>query len=139
MVTLSSTHHFLMTGLPLLPLQTLVLLAMADCIYAGWAPTESKLKNGTYAPLSHRLATYLRTRFDTQDALYDVAWSEVHENQAVVGSGDGSVKLFDINLDQYPIQSWQEHRREVYSVAWNLVAKDTIASSSWDGTIKIVS
>ena len=78
-------------------------------------------------------------RFDTQDALYDIAWSEVHENQAVVGSGDGSVKLFDISLDQYPIQSWQEHRREVYSVAWNLVAKDTIASSSWDGTIKIVS
>lgn len=63
----------------------------------------------------------------------------MHENQAVVGSGDGSVKLFDISLDQYPIQSWQEHRREVYSVAWNLVAKDTIASSSWDGTIKIVS
>ena len=77
-------------------------------------------------------------RFDTQDSLYDTAWSEVHENQIVVACGDGSVKLFDISLDQYPIQSWQEHNREVYSVSWNLVSKDTFSSSSWDGTIKVV-
>ena len=38
------------------------------------------------------------TRFDTQDGLYDCAWSEVHENQLVTASGDGSVKLFDITL-----------------------------------------
>ena len=36
--------------------------------------------------------------FDTQDGLYDVAWSEVHENQLVTGSGDGSIKLWDIML-----------------------------------------
>ena len=77
-------------------------------------------------------------RFDTQDSLYDTAWSEIHENQIIVACGDGSVKLFDISLENYPIQSWQEHNREVYSVAWNLVSKDTFASSSWDGTIKVV-
>lgn len=57
----------------------------------------------------------------------------------MVGCGDGSVKLFDISVAQFPVQSWQEHKREVFSVYWNLVAKDTFASSSWDGTIKIVS
>ena len=36
--------------------------------------------------------------FDTQDGLFDVAWSEMHENQMVVAGGDGSVKLFDITL-----------------------------------------
>jgi len=77
-------------------------------------------------------------RFDTQDSLYDTAWSEAHENQIVVACGDGSVKLFDIALNNFPVQSWQEHNREVYSVSWNLVSKDTFASSSWDGTIKIV-
>src|SRR6187402_356169 len=76
--------------------------------------------------------------FDTQDSLYDTAWSESHENQIVVACGDGSVKLFDISLNEFPVQSWQEHNREVYSVSWNLVSKDTFASSSWDGTIKIV-
>ena len=40
-------------------------------------------------------------------------------------------------MDQFPIQSWSEHAREVFSVHWNLVAKDTFLSSSWDGTIKI--
>src|SRR5271155_2335093 len=36
--------------------------------------------------------------YNTQDGLYDIAWSEVHENQLVTGSGDGSVKLWDITL-----------------------------------------
>lgn len=53
--------------------------------------------------------------------------------------GDGSVKLFDISVNEFPVRSWQEHKREVFSVYWNLVTKDTFASSSWDGTIKIVS
>ncbi|KAL8854707.1 MAG: hypothetical protein Q9221_000489 [Calogaya cf. arnoldii] len=72
-----------------------------------------------------------------QDSLYDLAWSESHENQCVVATGDGSIKLFDISLDQFPVQSWQEHKREVFAVHWNLVAKDTFCSSSWDGTIKV--
>ena len=77
-------------------------------------------------------------RYDTQDSLFDVAWSEAHENQIVVGCGDGSVKLYDISVNEFPVRSWQEHNREVFSVHWNLVTKDTFASSSWDGTIKIV-
>lgn len=75
--------------------------------------------------------------FDTHDSLFDVTWSESHENQLLTAGGDGSVKLFDINLSEFPVQSWQEHAREVFSVHWNLVAKDTFLSSSWDGTIKI--
>jgi peroxin-7 len=77
------------------------------------------------------------SRFDTKDALFDTTWSEAHENQIVVGTGDGSVKLFDITLNQFPIASWSEHNREVFSVHWNLITKDTFLSSSWDGTIKV--
>ena len=36
--------------------------------------------------------------FDTQDGLYDVAWSEVNENQLVTASGDGALRLFDIKI-----------------------------------------
>ncbi|MCJ1239346.1 peroxisomal targeting signal 2 receptor [Varicellaria rhodocarpa] len=75
--------------------------------------------------------------FDTQDSLYDLSWSESHESQVLVAAGDGSVKLFDIGLDEFPVQSWQEHNREVFAIHWNLVAKDTFCSSSWDGCIKI--
>ncbi|CAG5184689.1 uncharacterized protein ALTATR162_LOCUS11033 [Alternaria atra] len=75
--------------------------------------------------------------FDTQDSLFDSTWSESHENQLLTACGDGSVKLFDINVPTYPIASWQEHSREVFAVHWNLVAKDTFLSSSWDGCIKI--
>jgi len=75
--------------------------------------------------------------FDTQDGLFDVAWSETHENQLVGAGGDGSIKLFDIALNEFPIRSWQEHKKEVFSVHWNLVEKSTFCSSSWDGSIKI--
>ena len=39
------------------------------------------------------------TRYDTQDGLYDVAWSEIHENQLVTASGDGSIRLWDVMLN----------------------------------------
>lgn len=75
--------------------------------------------------------------FDTQDGLFDIAWSEMHENHVVTANGDGSVKLFDITVPKFPIMQWKEHQREVFSTAWNLAEKTTFASSSWDGTIKI--
>ena len=76
--------------------------------------------------------------FDTQDSLFDLSWSETHENQILVAAGDGSVKLFDIGIDEFPVQSWKEHMREVFAVHWNLVSKDTFCSSSWDGTVRVV-
>ena len=37
--------------------------------------------------------------YETQDGLYDLAWSEVHENQFVTASGDGPLKLWDVMLN----------------------------------------
>src|SRR3984957_4722467 len=44
-------------------------------------------------------------RYDTQDGLYDLAWSEIHENQLVTASGDGSLRLWDamLNVSQIPL------------------------------------
>ncbi|GAA6042609.1 hypothetical protein JCM8097_003157 [Rhodosporidiobolus ruineniae] len=75
--------------------------------------------------------------FDTQDGLYDLAWSECHENQLATGSGDGSVKLWDVMLNDFPIRKWHEHQREVFSVDWSNAQKELFCTSSWDGTIKI--
>lgn len=77
-------------------------------------------------------------RFDTNDAIYDLAWSEINENQLVVACGDGSLKLFDIGMKEFPIMIFHEHNREAFAVAWNPITKDTFISSSWDGTVKIV-
>lgn len=41
----------------------------------------------------------LEKQYATQDGLYDIAWSEVHENQIVSASGDGSLRLWDITLN----------------------------------------
>ncbi|AET39314.1 Pex7p Ecym_4249 [Eremothecium cymbalariae DBVPG len=75
--------------------------------------------------------------FLTKDGLFDVAWNELHENQVLAAQGDGSLRLFDINLQKYPVAIFQEHEREVFSCNWNLIDKQTFLSSSWDGTVKI--
>lgn len=75
--------------------------------------------------------------FETQDGLYDVAWSEIHENQLITASGDGSIKLWDVTLNDHPIRHWQEHAREVFCVDWNNIRKDLFASSSWDSSVRI--
>ncbi|PWN51058.1 WD40 repeat-like protein [Violaceomyces palustris] len=75
--------------------------------------------------------------FDTQDGLYDLAWSEAHENQIVTASGDGSIKLWDVALNDHPIRNWAEHTREVFSVDWNNIKKEIFASSSWDCSVKV--
>ncbi|KAJ8128471.1 hypothetical protein O1611_g5165 [Lasiodiplodia mahajangana] len=75
--------------------------------------------------------------FDTNDAQYDLAWSEINENQLLAACGDGSVKLYDVKVDEFPVMNFHEHKREAYAVAWSPVTKDTFASSSWDGTVKI--
>jgi peroxin-7 len=77
-------------------------------------------------------------RFDTNDAIYDLAWSEINENQLVVACGDGSLKLFDIGMREFPVMMFHEHKREAFATAWNPVTKDNFISSSWDGTVKIV-
>ncbi|KAJ3190116.1 peroxisomal targeting signal 2 receptor [Gaertneriomyces sp. JEL0708] len=75
--------------------------------------------------------------YDTQDGLFDCAWSEAHENQLVTSSGDGSIKLWDVTLADFPVQNWSEHTREVFSVNWNLVNKDCFITGSWDQSIKL--
>lgn len=77
-------------------------------------------------------------RFDTNDALYDLAWSEINENQLIVACGDGSLKLFDLGVNDFPVMNFHEHKRETFSVCWSPITKDTFLSSSWDGTVKIV-
>lgn len=56
------------------------------------------LSAGEWSVVRASTCAYPLPSFDTQDGLYDVAWSEVHENQLVTGSGDGSLKLWDITL-----------------------------------------
>lgn len=75
--------------------------------------------------------------FDTQDGLYDCTWSEENENVLVSGSGDGSVKVWDVQSEENPLRSFEEHTAEVYSVDWNLQGRETFLSGSWDDTIKL--
>lgn len=54
--------------------------------------------NRLHSVIDPQFISFFLPRFDTQDALYDCAWSEVHEQQIVTCSGDGSIKLWDASL-----------------------------------------
>lgn len=54
-----------------------------------------------------------------------------------MASGDGTVKLYDINVPKFPVQEWAAHGREAFCVHWNLVSKNTFLSASWDGSVKV--
>lgn len=79
----------------------------------------------------------LTNAFLTQDNVFDISWSEMNENQIITAQGDGTIRLFDINLSKYPLQVIKAHEKEVFSCNWNLVNKQNFVSSSWDGTCKI--
>jgi WD40 repeat protein len=51
--------------------------------------------------------------FDTKDGLYDCSWSETNERLVIGGSGDGTVKLWDISLPGRPARVYEEHTKEV--------------------------
>lgn len=92
--------------------------------------------------------------FDSQDGLFDCAWSENSESHLLSASGDGSVcsrldsvlllsgilhqvKLWELRSNMNPLRSYNEHKAEVYSVDWNPVSKELFVSGSWDNTIKV--
>jgi peroxin-7 len=64
-----------------------------------------------------------------------VCRSEENERHVICACGDGTIKLYDIEssmVDGRPLQSYEEHKREVQSVHWNQVNKHTFVSGSWD-------
>mmetsp|Transcript_19901 Transcript_19901/g.46979 ORF Transcript_19901/g.46979 Transcript_19901/m.46979 type:complete len:330 (-) Transcript_19901:96-1085(-) len=73
----------------------------------------------------------------TNQAVYDVAWSEANEHVLLTGQADGTLKLFDWTNPQGPIMSLEEHTAEVYGVDWNLNEKHLISSAAWDHSVKV--
>ncbi|KAK9696841.1 hypothetical protein RND81_08G000400 [Saponaria officinalis] len=77
--------------------------------------------------------------FDTADGIYDVAWSESHDNLLVAVVAAESIKLYDLSLpaEANSVRSLGEHTREAHSVDYNPVRRDSFISSSWDDTVKL--
>lgn len=57
---------------------------------------NGRLSVATLAPPNNAV---IDKTFETQDALFDLAWSEIHENQVVTAGGDGTIRLWDITLN----------------------------------------
>ena len=74
--------------------------------------------------------------FNTNDGIYDCAWSETNENHLLSACGDGKVRLWDIASNTNPLRAYIGHNSEIYAVDWNIVSKQHFLSGSWDQSIK---
>jgi peroxin-7 len=75
-------------------------------------------------------------RFNTNNGIFEIEWSEVNENQILTGSGDGLLRLWDLN-HKLPILAIQEHIGEIYGVGWNHAVTNLVASGGMDKTVRI--
>jgi peroxin-7 len=75
-------------------------------------------------------------RFNTNDGLFDLAWSEANENHIVTAGGDGTIKLWDMG-HKLPVLSIKEHNGEAYSVAWNHSVTNLVISGGMDTTVRL--
>lgn len=75
-------------------------------------------------------------RFNTNDACFDLAWSESNENILASVQGDGSLKIWDMN-NQFPFANLKCHGGEAYSVNWNNNQPELVLTSSQDLTVKL--
>lgn len=75
-------------------------------------------------------------RFPTNEACFDIAWSESNENIISSAQGDGTLKIWDLN-NNYPYGNLKCHSEEIYCVNWNINQPELILTSSQDMTIKL--
>nr|CCA21678.1 peroxisomal targeting signal 2 receptor putative [Albugo laibachii Nc14] len=76
--------------------------------------------------------------FDTNNGIYDCAWSESHADHLVTACGNGLLQFWHLKTqDSYPILMYKEHTKDIVRVQWNLVAKDSFLSASWDPSVKL--
>jgi peroxin-7 len=94
----------------------------ADRVAVATAQYFGVVGNGMLHVLQFGAGVTELFRAETQDGVYDVAWSEANQNQALVGCADGTLKLYDFAYPQ-PVLSLPGHTMEVFSVHWNYVDK----------------
>ncbi|KAG8458440.1 hypothetical protein KFE25_004318 [Diacronema lutheri] len=80
-------------------------------------------------------------RLLTNDSLNDCAWSETREHHLLAACGDGSLKLWDLELARThggrPLAAARAHDAEVSGVDWSSLRKDLVASCGWDRAVKV--
>ena len=75
------------------------------------------------------------------DAIFDLAWSEIDPDVVIVGGGDGRVYQMNVNemtrnKTMNKTKTIQAHKKEISSLDWCPLRQDKFLSTSWDSTIR---
>ncbi|KAF1772163.1 G-protein beta WD-40 repeat [Phytophthora cactorum] len=72
-----------------------------------------------------------------QDAVMSLDWNSSHRNMLASGSGDSTVKVWDITT-QKCLYTMAHHSNKVQSVRWNPAETTVLASASFDRTLVVL-
>jgi len=79
------------------------------------------------------------TFYWAEDGLFDLTWSEQHEDIIWTGSGDGCIQVWDTKQAMKPIHVVKAHPKEISNIEWNQIRTDhpSVLSASWDFSVRM--
>ncbi|KAF4657315.1 peroxisomal targeting signal 2 receptor [Perkinsus olseni] len=131
MSALHTTTHFAGYSCQFSPFNS-TLLGVATAQYYGI------VGNGKLVVLDISRPAHFR-EYLTKDGCFDLAWAEDNDNIVFAGTGDGSIKVFDITSPSgnLPIANLVGHTAEMAWIECNAMVPTLLGSVGWDRVINV--
>ena len=80
----------------------------------------------------------LKKEYKTNEAIFDISFSEIYKNYIISCQGDGTIKLWDfLNNNNLPLFSIKQHEKEIWNINWSHLIPNLILSCGSDKLLKI--
>jgi peroxin-7 len=80
----------------------------------------------------------LKKEYKTNEAIFDISFSEIYKNYIISCQGDGTIKLWDFsNNNKLPLFSIKQHEKEIWNINWSHLIPNLILSCGSDKLLKI--
>lgn len=80
----------------------------------------------------------LKKEYKTNEAIFDISFSEIYKNYIISCQGDGTIKLWDFsNNNNLPLFSIKQHEKEIWNINWSHLIPNLILSCGSDKLLKI--
>ena len=77
-------------------------------------------------------------KFDTNDGIFDIAFSEMTQNHIMTVGAGGNLKLWDYqSMSSKPIVSLKRHNSDIWGCSWGHLTTNLVATAGSDSSMKV--